>query len=285
MEILRLIAAKLVLGEQPTEELPRLATDALIRGLDSPDLCAVAGANPRDVRDARDAFVSALQELGIELPDEQQALWTVARDMMQQILDGTVEPVVGAEWIWWHVHNRIEREGDLRVFVGLASEWEDYPPGRDAIEAAIREAAVDLLNRDELRMWVKVQARNGESPVRNPRNDRPMVLSDLPISDQTRSDLTTWAQDFDRVASKPGRGPSGFASTEDAAAFVARGAQLVGIMQRELDADWHVEYMQTASAFPTKMGSSFRESQPAHQGLVCQPHSPTAQSLDEDHGS
>ena len=52
----------------------------------------------------------------------------------------------------------------------------------------------------------------------------------------------------------PGGGASGSASTEDADTFVARGAQLVGTMQRELGADWHVEYMQTASAFSTKSG-------------------------------
>jgi len=258
LDTLQLIAAKLSIGEQPTEELPRLATEALLRGLDSPALAVAAGASPTDVRDARDRFVAALHEVGVDLPDEQHALWVLARDVMQRIVDGTVNPVAGAEWIWWKVYNRIEKEGDLRVFVGLASIWEDSPAERDGIEAAIREAAVDLLRRDEPRTWVKLQAREGESPVRDPGVDRSLPLSDLAISDEMRSKLELWARAFDDARAKPSNGPSGFGSTEEAVEFVARGAQLVEAMQRELGSDWHVEYMQTASAFPPGSGRKSR---------------------------
>ncbi len=261
METLRLVAAKLAMGDQPSEELPRLATEALLRGLDSPALAVAAGARPSDVRDARDVFVAALRELGIDPPDEQQALWLVARDVMERIVEGTTNPVAGAEWIWMRIYNRFEKEGDLRVFIGLASTLDDHPSERSRIEAAIREAAADLLRRQEPRTWVKLQARQGESPIRAPFDDNALSVSDLAISDRTRSDLSAWAKEYDNAAAKPGKGPSVFASVEEATDFTARGTKLVEAMQAELGPDWHVEYMPTPIAFPP--GSRHRS-----QGLV-----------------
>jgi hypothetical protein len=161
VELLELVAARLAIGEQASEELPGLATEALVRGLDSPSLRKAAGLSPRDVRDARDAFVDALGELGVLLPDEQPALWLLIRDTLRRIVDGSITAYEGASWIWHRAFWRVEREGDLRVFVGLASECDDHPGSRPAIERAIRDAAVELLARGELRSWLKLQARVG----------------------------------------------------------------------------------------------------------------------------
>lgn len=251
MEVLELIAAKLVLDEQPSEELPAVAADALSRGVDSPALRALAGTSPREVRDARDLFIAALDELGIASPDEQDALWHVACDMLERISTRRIGAYEGAAWIWRHVYWRIKREGDLRVFVGLASEWDDHPAQREALERDIREAAVRLLSRGALRRWVKLQARQGESPLRYPYSDRALGLLELPIGDRLRSNLTGWAAEFDRVAADPGLGPSGFASSTEAGAFVDRGAQLAEAIQAELGDDWHVEYMPTPREFPS----------------------------------
>ncbi len=35
-------------------------------------------------------------------------------------------PLVGARWIWYSAYRRVEDNGDVRIFVGLASEGEDY---------------------------------------------------------------------------------------------------------------------------------------------------------------
>ena len=45
------------------------------------------------------------------------------------------------------------RNGDLRIFVVLAYEWEDSPTYRFSYEVRIREEAADLLGRNELRPW------------------------------------------------------------------------------------------------------------------------------------
>lgn len=250
MEVLELIAAKLVLDEQPSEELPAVAADALSRGIDSPALRVLAGTSLREVREARDLFIAALDELGIDAPDEQDALWLLTRDVLERISRESIGAYEGATWIWRHVYWRIKREGDLRVFVGLASEWDDHPAERKALERDIHAAAVSLLSRGALRQWVKLQARQGDSPLRDPHSDRALALSELPISDRLRADLTTWAAEFDRVAADPGLGPSGFASSTEAGAFVDRGTQLAAAVQAELGDDWHVEYMPTPRQFP-----------------------------------
>lgn len=251
MEPLRLTAARLALGEQPTEELPAIATDALLRGLDSPSLREAAGASASDVRDARDLFEAALAELGVEMPDEQDALWILVRDTLQRIVEGAVPPLAGAQWIWGHAYWRTTLEGDLRVFVGLASEAEDHPAAANEMEADIREAAAELLQRGHLRPWLKVQARRGESPVREPGGDRPLELETLPISEALRSSLHEWAAEFDAVSSAPGPAPSGFPSVQAVEEFVARGQALTQALQEEVGAGWHVEYMPTPRAFPS----------------------------------
>jgi hypothetical protein len=250
VELLEVIAARLVVGEQASEDLPGLATEALVRGLDSPSLREAAGLSPRDVRAAREAFVNALRELGLQLPDEQSALWLLIRNMLRRIVDGSINAYEGASWIWHQAYWRVEREGDLRVFVGLASEWDDHPGSRPAIEQAIRDSAVDLLAQGEPRSWLMLQARDREPPVRLPGKDQALVIEDLPFSEQLKSDLQEWANDFDKVKTRPGRGPSGFQSVSAAERFVDRGARLHDEIQRQLGDHWHVEYMPTQRAFP-----------------------------------
>lgn len=64
----------------------------------------------------------------------------------RQIVHNEVSPYKGAAAIWRVI---AEEEGEypreLRVFVGLASEWQDQPDYRDAYEQDIREEAQLLL--------------------------------------------------------------------------------------------------------------------------------------------
>jgi hypothetical protein len=204
MEPLKLAAARLAIGEQAAEELPDIAADALVRGLDSPALRVAAGLPSRDVRGARDAFEDALRELDIPIPDEQAALWMLTRDALEGIAGGSLAAYDGASWIWRSVYPRFELEGDLRVFVGLASEWDDHPGRRPDIERAIREAASALLAQDQPRTWLKLQARVGQSPVRVPGKDRACAVEHLLLNDHLKRDLRAWADDFDAVQARPG---------------------------------------------------------------------------------
>ena len=141
METLELAALRLATGLQVPEELPSIAADALVGGFDSPMLRVAAGASTRDPDEARDTFTAALAELGIEIPGLEEALWRLVRYTADQIVSGQVSPYDGAAWIWWKVQIRMQAEGDLRIFAGLASEWEELPNQRIEIDRAIVEEA------------------------------------------------------------------------------------------------------------------------------------------------
>lgn len=227
-----------------------LAAEALAAGLDSPALREAAGVPVSEVQDARDRFIEALGELGVEVPDEQEALWQLVRFKAAQIVSGEVTPYEGASWIWREAHPRIEREGDLRIFIGLASEWEDHRQYRPEIERRIVDEALMLLEKTELRRWVKLQARSGCWPLWDPKENRSLGHDEPALRGELRADLRSWADEFDRVQAHPGPGPSHFADQPAAEDFVERGRQLVQRVQDELGDGWHVEYMQTPSAFP-----------------------------------
>ncbi|UFS59785.1 hypothetical protein [Subtercola endophyticus] len=69
-EPLELASWQMIVGILRSEDLPDLATDALVRGVDSPSLRVLAGADADDVRESRDLFVDALAELNISILDE-----------------------------------------------------------------------------------------------------------------------------------------------------------------------------------------------------------------------
>jgi hypothetical protein len=73
-------------GRLASDDLPKIATEALVRGLDSPALCVLAGQARWDVRDSSDLFRDALGELGIEFPDADRAQWHLARRAASDIV-------------------------------------------------------------------------------------------------------------------------------------------------------------------------------------------------------
>jgi hypothetical protein len=241
MDPLELACMRLSAGVQVTEELPWIAADALARGLDSPYLRRAAGATASDVREARDLFVEALGELGYTLVDEQPALWQVIRETCRQIVSGDVEAYAGARQIWSWSH-RFEKEGDLRTFVGLASEWEDHPAHRSELEGRIGLSAERLLARAIPRTWVRLTAQRGRWPVWNSSPLRNLDPATLPISTQLTKELTSWAAEFDGALNRNDFRTGGFESVADLESFVSWGAILVGRLQADLGDDWHVEY-------------------------------------------
>lgn len=84
---------------------------------------------------------------GVRPLDEERAGLIVAMLLAQDMIDGTIEPAVGARTIWWDVVERAPAtRNQLLVFIGLASEWEDNPQHRQAYEQEILGAAQDLLD-------------------------------------------------------------------------------------------------------------------------------------------
>lgn len=66
----------------------------------------------------------------------------------RRIVDGDLEPYRGAAAIWARM---AEGDGEytepLVAFVGLASEWQDDPQNRSALDDDIREEARRLIER------------------------------------------------------------------------------------------------------------------------------------------
>lgn len=245
-EPLAVAAWELVTGELRAEDLPVLAADALARGLDSPTLGELAAQSASDVRDSRDLFGQVINELGIELPDPDRARWNLVRETARAIVDVEIVPEVGARKIWrwaWDVAD----SGDLRIFVGLASELEDHPGDHARLEGQILAEAAELLRRPRPRTWIKLMATNGGSALSRTLGSGAVAVdpADLAISPQLRSDVAAWSAEHARVmAGWPRNG--GFESTSDAERFVDAGRQLGSRLQSELGQDYHVEYMPEA---------------------------------------
>lgn len=236
-------------GDQPHRDLPDAAAEMLANGSDSPSLRELAGAPPDDYWQVKWLFERTLHELGIPVLDEQDALWALARQVAQEIVDGDRSPTDGATWIWRHLSHRLAEEGDLRIFAGLASSFEDHPGDGAALAAIILEEAAELLTRAEPRTWVRVQARSDTAPVTRSATRAPVNLRDLDITHDVVRALEEWAARHDALFD-PEAGEGGFADEDDAQAFVERGRQLVTRLQAQLGDRWHVEYVPEPTAPP-----------------------------------
>jgi hypothetical protein len=90
-----------------------------------------------------------LRELGDPPMDDQRAGRFIAQLLAERIIGGSIEPAVGARQIWWDVAEKVPAlEPRLRIFVGLASKWEDSVHHRHKYEDDIVAAAMDLLSEE-----------------------------------------------------------------------------------------------------------------------------------------
>ena len=239
---LEVAAWRMAAGRLASEDLPEIAIEALVRGLDSPALRVLAGQARWDVRDSSDLFRVALDELGIELLDADRAQWQLATRTAGHMVTGRIGAARGANELWL-AYQQIRDNGDLRIFVGLASTLDDHPEEVEHIEAAIIVAARELLDRPAPRRWIKLMAVRGRSPLTQTvsSDDIEIDPDTLQLGDGLRSQLAQWAAAFEATMSGwPTSG--GFASEHDAERFVAAGQRLVVRLQDELGASYQVEY-------------------------------------------
>jgi hypothetical protein len=60
-------------------------------------------------------------------------------------VSGAITPYQGASLIWRKALWQVGAPDELAAFVGLASEWEEYPTSREAIDAQITQQARNLI--------------------------------------------------------------------------------------------------------------------------------------------
>jgi hypothetical protein len=149
-----LLLAEWVHGELPPEAVPALAVRALSEGCDTPTLRLLAGeSGPLTRAELDQQVLRCFAELGLATPKPGDATAFLINQWASMIGAGKVTPYVGAKQIcllsneWW---GRREWQR-LSIFVGLASEWEDYPPDRADFEAAIVAEAEKLLREGGIR--------------------------------------------------------------------------------------------------------------------------------------
>ncbi len=225
-------------GIRPEPDLVGLAVDGLVAGLGGSALAELAGADRRNSQDVRDLFEEVVLEQGLENPDEQTALWHLVRLTARQIVDGTIEPGRGAAWLWREAESRAEPEGDLRVFVALASELEDHPEHAQYYGTEIVREAAALLARAKPRQWLRVQAAPDRPLSRSTTGGYvPIDVGVLHLPAELTADLDRWSAHWHEVQSA-----RGFASIPDAERFVDRGRDLAQRVQTSLGETWHVEY-------------------------------------------
>jgi hypothetical protein len=141
-------------GARP-DELIRLGLSALLAGVDTPSLRMLAGLGRNEEREARDLFAAVIDELNLsaQIPgDETEALWLLARQSAANIVNGTIDPLKGADIIWKDFIEPLDYPPALMPFPNAIVAAYDPEPDRaplDQIKADIVRAAADLIDADD----------------------------------------------------------------------------------------------------------------------------------------
>ena len=89
------------------------------------------------------------EEVGLGPLTEQEAGVVAAKAVARELTRGTAAPIEAARRIWRIARLAPSAEPRLRVFVGLASEWEDDADNRASYEEEIRSEALNLAGWSE----------------------------------------------------------------------------------------------------------------------------------------
>jgi hypothetical protein len=132
-----------------SQDLPQLATDALVAGWDTQSLRVLAGEPPNAyAHDPGDLFARALQELGRPVPSPARARWLFIQYLCWLIVTDQVSPLDGGrrmERIHYWEHPEVLELGHIS---GLVDEWEgQWGRARQAVETELRQAAQELFDR------------------------------------------------------------------------------------------------------------------------------------------
>lgn len=140
MSSLLRLACHARLGLAGWRDVERVGLEELANGSSESEIVALAAVTASTDR-IGEMVADAVTAKGGRMPDDAAAAEIVAGEVAAQILSGSVEPVSGARSIWDLARRVPTVEPQLRVFIGLASEWDDDVPNRLAYEADIVAAA------------------------------------------------------------------------------------------------------------------------------------------------
>ncbi|MFE0463523.1 hypothetical protein ACFW1A_30155 [Kitasatospora sp. NPDC058965] len=130
LDSLRWLAIERASGRHTgSDRLIAVGLDALLSGVDSPSLPLLAGLGRAEEPEAPELFAKVLEELDLvpDLPtDHEQALWAMARWWVRLIVSGKLDPLTGADLIWWRVAMELDYPEELQELVDGAINGDDW---------------------------------------------------------------------------------------------------------------------------------------------------------------
>jgi ABC-type ATPase involved in cell division len=120
--------------------VPDLAVEALAAGCDASELGVLATLSRPTRIQVEDELPALLARLDAQRPSRRRAVEIVVDDYAMQVADGVIEASAGAHKLWRLANGFYEDRrvfSQVAIFVGLASEWDDHPDARAAIETQI----------------------------------------------------------------------------------------------------------------------------------------------------
>jgi hypothetical protein len=107
------------------EDAVDAANCALEANIDCPALRELAGENPISISHITPLVNKVFFELGTKLPATNEAINVLALRWANDALSGVIPPNNASKLIWHHLYLNNPARGDLKIFGGLAGEWED----------------------------------------------------------------------------------------------------------------------------------------------------------------
>lgn len=120
MRTLREALARRMLGRITPLDLPGVATEALVEGIDSPSLRVLAGLDigPALGGERDEYFRKACSELGLHFGDRKEAAIYLRELYLEDIRSGRVSPEEGCRKIVWEVYYSVYDLFEGEGFVG-----------------------------------------------------------------------------------------------------------------------------------------------------------------------
>lgn len=143
---LRYLAARHRLKLCGTYELVGIGILALDRGYDSHSLRLLAGESKENILLVEQLFENSMIELGVDIPTQEEAIALVSRQIAHDVIDGSIPPREGAKRMRTEICMQNEAAySRFLPYIGLESEYEDYPEGSDAHDKRMVEECLKLV--------------------------------------------------------------------------------------------------------------------------------------------
>jgi hypothetical protein len=142
-----------------SDQLIKIALDAVLAGIDSPALVQLAGLSRKEEPEAHELFALACDELGLTPtlpPDPGAACWELIRWLSELIVAGDLPPEDGVwliEQSWLDAWQSSDYPAILRPLIGAAIQWDEWAEEWDTPRETYRQEIIDGARQILKRPW------------------------------------------------------------------------------------------------------------------------------------